>query len=257
MYKRYLGLASALCVGAIALGSCGTTEPEPNEIPALHIKNTGEGSDVWLTYSQQNGWGIVLAEQDVYARFVDGAIGPIESAQSAGGFGDLLGDGAGSGGGSTAPTFSGTVDTPSLSGSSQGESTFSGGSAGNSTFSGSSQLNTTFSGGFGSGAGGGGSCDLTRICDIFGPMILSESGGQVDSSAFISECKREIASAPFPPELEPLFCVLLDFMECMLDGVSPETLFSGDEAAAAQFEQKALQCYPILERGGLLEVELF
>lgn len=66
------------------------------------------------------------------------------------------------------------------------------------------------------GAGSGGTCDLTRLCDIAESFCSGDCGGG------INQCRQAVYSIQIPAEVQPYICVIIDYVECIL--ANPESL---------------------------------
>lgn len=256
--KKQFTLAVAAVATSFALVACdgGTTSTTvaPTEVVALKVLDRNGGSDLWLTYNKTHGFRFNTVQDGMLHR-----VGTLQQAQSAEAEPMPESDNPfaafapeGSGGGGSALTFSAETDAGSgFSAGTDAGSGFSADTGGSGGFSGSVGGSTGFTGSVSVPLGL--SCDASVLCDFFGSMCA----GDPECATGVEMCREQINSVPIPAEMAPFVCVLIDFLECVIDSVDIASIAATDGEPSPAAMAAIMSCAEDLAALGMEAEDLF
>lgn len=251
--KKKFTLAVAAVATSFALVACdggtASTTEAPTEVVALKVLDRKGGSDLWLTYNKTHGFRFNTVQDGMLHH-----VGTLQQAQSADAASTPESDNPfaafapeGAGGGGSALTFSAETDAGSgFSAGTDAGSGFSAGTGGSSGFSGSVGGATGFTGSVSVPLGL--ACDAGVLCDFFGSMCA----GDPECTAGVDMCREQINSVPIPAEMAPFVCVIINFLECVIDNVDIASLQAGGAPPPA-----LMSCAADLQALGMDAEDLF
>ncbi|TVQ95304.1 MAG: hypothetical protein EA398_18080 [Deltaproteobacteria bacterium] len=208
--------AAALLLAASGCAESTTPEPAEHEVRdhaltefevARIYSPEMPGSVLLITRNADLGWNVSMRDHD---RTVDPAPAELAEFTAEVSFEFLALHGV-------------NVDK-SFEGGSGGSVRFSSRSGARSGFGANSGASTRFgassgaSVGFRASLGSGYTCDLAGFCDFLADLVCSIGDAQACSEvrAAAAECRRELASASIPPEIEAFVCLFLRLLTCIL-----------------------------------------